>query len=516
MIPTTIPKTLLSRTHPDFDARFKELYFYRTTYEGSGPYAPYVGRVTTQDILPSDDAASTLDTILNRETALWRHPREQAKFERRVMQAYNVNVVRKIVNLLVGFLTRSAVKREAPSATEEWMKRVTPKAHSWDQWLESEVLPYALVYGAVPVLLHRPPSEAITAAQQRAEGAEVEACVISPECIDDWRMGTDGRYEWLRYWEPIDLTPGPTDEKKTMGRRWWFLTRKEWYYADDVGQSGTELQISGSGTWAELPIAVFDAGGTIVRSACSLQRELFNVLSLEAEQERETCFAMLTLPDPGASKKPRVVSTGSDNALLVPSDAKFQPAWLVPATNALEHYERKVVRLIGQIIEEVSLDFDEGASTGVAQSFKMSKVQRLLVHLAGQFARCEQEALDVASKQLGVSGEVKCVWPSRFDEADIERELTAMTALLALEVGPTFTSEARYRAAVMAMPDLEEDVLEAGWAELKEKAEEERAEPEESEPTTEELVSQMPLPPQSGAMQSASQMGVPGDDAESE
>ena len=479
-IPKTITRKHLKRTHPDFDAHFYKLRFHRETYEGSGGYAPYLDPVTIGDKAP-DDMAKGYYTGPSDETRtyLFKHPREREKFRRRCMMAYNTNVVRRVLQMLVGYLTKSQPNySKYPKPVGDWMGYCTSAGDTWEDWKISELLPRALYYGALPIIIFRSPTpEAETRAQQEALGGRLQVAAIDPESIIDWRMGPSAQYEWLKVLEMVDLS-GPLDEERQLVKRYWYHTQEAWWYVDDPEETagdGAEVPVTAWGRYENgMPIVIWRIGTasqSVIGDAAPTQRELFNVNSLIQEQERETAFAMLAAPSEGNHVKPGTKKTGVDNVWWYPPDARIAPHWMAPPTTILEHFMGKHKSLCEQILEDMGLDFDSsGASTGMAFQFAMSKIVRYLNLLATSLQRAEAQTMERVALELGIElpDDARCTWPSEFDAKDGEKVITMLEIILDRVASPVFRSEAQYRMAIAAMPDLDEKLRNEGRKEIEE------------------------------------------------
>jgi hypothetical protein len=131
--------------------------------------------------------------------------------------------------------------------------------------------------------------------------------------------------------------------------------------------------------------------------------------------------------------------------------------------------------LAAKISEEMGLDFDQGGGqTGMAFSFKMSKIVRLLKDVVSSLQRAENQTLREVCRQLGeeASDEAISRWPSEFDAKDVQKELESFQLLVEMGVGPTFEAKAKYRAATVAMPDLDEETRKKGKEEIETEVEE--------------------------------------------
>lgn len=412
---------LARRKHPGYDELYNKLRFGRESYEGTGGYAPWLDEVRVSSTQPDDQKAGTMSPN-DRRTYLFKHSREEKKFDRRVMMAYPSNVIKRALQALVGFVT---VKRpdylDFGTDVDNWRKAVNDQGDSWEVMKEHEIFPQVCYYGFLPVLFRRDESpDAKTKAQQKPLHAEV----INPETILDWKDGPHGQFEWFKTKVKVDTTQ-PEDEKRSSVDRYTYFTQAGYWVVDD-DKTSTELPVRKSGTYADgMPIVVWTLrGGALTGDANAVQRELYNVNSLVQEQERETAFAMLAIQDKSGGKPtPGLINTGTDNVIRYDGDK--EPMWLAPPATVLEHLMHKREVLGAEILETMGLDFDRGGGqTGMAFQFKMSKIVRQLQGLANSFSRSDSACMRRVAKEIGapkVPDKARVEYPREFDARDVDK-----------------------------------------------------------------------------------------------
>jgi hypothetical protein len=449
---TPLESDVVKREHPLYPAQYNLLRFYREAYEGSGAFAPWTDEVRVSDTVPDDLKDGSVRPDDNRRTALQRHPREGKKFLRRVMQAHPTNKVKSGVQMLSGYLTKQQpTYDDYPTAVKDWMDKVNATGDTWETFKVFELVPKAMYYGRLPVLHYRPLTDAVTVAQQEEQGGTLTATVINPENVVDWHWGDNDEYTWLKVRSKVDLS-SPLDEEKSVIDRYWYYTQDGWWYIDDNGDK--MLPVVASGAWDHgLPIVTWSMldGIALTADASATQRELYNVSSLVQEQERETAFAMLAMPDPGEEMRAKVMQGGSDNVLWVDRESSIEAKWLTPDTAVLEHFMAKRNELMNEIMSALGLDFDEGGGqTGMAFQFKMSKIDRLIQSLAEAFSRSESRSLQRVGLELGspVDDKVRVKWPKEFDARDTEKEQDAAERVLDRVGSAAAREDAQYKIAI--------------------------------------------------------------------
>jgi hypothetical protein len=472
-----IDRKVVEAEHPDYQRQFRELRLGREAYEGSGGFAPWLGDVTIGDTWPDDEQAGTLLIDESRRTYLFRHPREKAKFTRRAMMAYYVNVIKKAVNMIAGFLTKKQPDyAEYPDGVSEWMSEVNAAGDTWEQFKSHDVVLPVLYYGWLPLLFRRDATPgATTAAQQEEMGGGLQVETINPETVIHWVANAAG-FEWFKVKAKIDITT-PMDEQPVTVDRYTWYTQEGWWYVDDPDGKASELQVVESGTWANgMPIVVWAIkGGALTGDANTIAREMYNVASLVQEEERSTTFSMLSAPEAGAVADNRVQTVGGDNIFYFPHDARHRPDWMAPPPQVLAHLMGKLVHLTAEILSTMGLDFDQGGGqTGMAFQFKMSKIVRLLQVLADSFSRAESRSLVRVGieERDPVDPESRCVWPSEFDAKDIEKEMEALQVVLDRVKSAAAQVEAQVKIAKAGLGDMDEELAETIRDEVEESVEE--------------------------------------------
>jgi hypothetical protein len=461
---TPVPREQVEARHPDWKEQRNDKRLYREACESSGGFAPYTDEIRIKDQWPTDESRGSLRIDTDRRTYLYRHPRERRKFWRRAVMAYCPGVTRKSWKTTSGFLTKQDVVYDGyPAPLTDWMQEVNKRKADWQLYRDTTLIPMTLYYGELPVLLSFPPHDAETRAQQIEQGADLTVTAISPEVIIDWVRDDDG-YQWLKYVEERDTTDTPFATTHTITHRYHYITQDGWWYIDEVHDKGEKnWPVVASGEWPidEMPLVIWKAtesGVSVVHNAAQLERELYNIVSLIQEIERELTFPQRVMPDPGEKDRASVRATDSD--LWADPEATWTPYILAPDAVALERLMAKEENLKVRILEEFGLEFSEGATTGVAQSFKMSKIVRFLSDLSDNIEESEflTHSLAALMLQSELKPKARAQRVKEFDARQMERLVENL--LMVLE-GPDIGNTAQVRlrtqlvAAVDANPDEE-------------------------------------------------------------
>jgi hypothetical protein len=467
-----IDRKALEADHPQRVAGEKFYYkwrFYRENYEGSGGYAPHLDPITVASTLPTDEGASNtaVSPDNSARTYLFRHPVERKKFHRRVMMAYNVNIIRRALNMINGYLTKKNPTRDGfPDSLNKWMDSCTDDGDTWDILKNVELTIPCLYYGFLPVLIHKWPTDAPNAA---LDEETVQVSPLSPEAMIDWVWDSKGNLTQIKLIQEVDETVDILSGAHIQYKRYWYYNNAGWYYVDDTDAKLDKIPVTQVGKWNgdKMPLVMWRlgmSGRSLIADSCGAQREYYNVLSEITEQRRETGFAMLCLPDPGGGSgdedDDRVIVGSMDNTLKADGE-KWQPFWLERKGDVFKSMMEERQSLAEDILREMGLDFDEGGgTTGVAYQFKMSKIVRMLKDIVSSLQRAENQTLREVARQLGteIPEDKKSVWASEFDAKDVQKEMESLTAYL--DTSPpseTAEVEAYYKMTTTVMDDLDEE-----------------------------------------------------------
>lgn len=457
----TINRQVAISEHPGYPEQYRRLRFGRENYEGSGGYAPYVHDVTIADTPPDDEKPGSYKIDKSQRTHLFKHPREKEKFSRRVIMAYQSNVIKMALSMMLGFITKKQPTYDPyPKPVKDWMSKVNAGGDTWEQFKEYEILPPLGYYGWLPTIFFHPPTDTETKGQQEAAGGALTVEVICPENIVDWILRPDGSFDWLKVKTEVDRT-GPLDGKHATLDRYTWYTQSGYYAVEDDGHT-SELPIVAQGTYSNgLPIVVWRLrGGALTADANAVQRELFNVNSLIQEQERGTTFAMLRMPEDKGGGEARVIAVGSDNVLRYPYDSHHAPEWMAPPPHVLAHFMAKREALAEEILANMGLDFDKGGGqTGMAFQFKMSKIVRLLLGIANSLSRGETRCLARVAMEHSVAIEDKVFvkYPDEFDAKDVEKLMDGFERIMSLSKSITARVDADFGLCAAGLGDMDEE-----------------------------------------------------------
>jgi hypothetical protein len=470
--------------HPAYPALAKQARFLHSAFSGTGGFAPDLTFYTPADV-PTSKAA--FDSWFNKspvfnDTYLEPNIREGRKFERRLRRSWYENLIRPALQKIAGFLLKIPPdSSKLPPLTQKWLESVSRTGISWDRWMETELIPWALTYGKVTAILDRPSSGAVSRwQQQQASADKLTVGIIHPESIWHWNQSADGRYRWFKYVDTFDSEDNsPLQLGHLQIRRYRVVSDEGWYYVDEeVGPEADQpgkLKVNARGLWKQdaagaaqadklfgMPVAIWQVGSngeSMISEAAQAARARFNHTSCRDNLLRDTAFPTLTGPsqlnDTGDDNAPVVIGTG--NYLEYPPDLTAEPPhWISPDSGPFETYAA-VIETVGTAIERMlGLDVRQAGTSGVAKSFDVMELTRLLKDISVDMAEGEHHALTIAAAMHDeeLDPEARRGWSTEFDAVDVERLVTNIRDLVGLKPGPTATRLLLQRAVLANLPDV--------------------------------------------------------------
>ncbi len=474
----------IKKQHPDFKDKFREYRFHYDCYTGQGGFAAELLRYRMDKGLEDSIDTGAL-------TYLEPHGAESVpKFRNRILRAYYRNLAKeKIIDPLVGFLTKRTPDRSAyPTDLKEWLSDVGD-GNAWDLWLETTGIPWMLDYGHFPVLITNDPHTADTELQRQQQGAkEARLVEIHPGNIWDWQFTDDGMaYKWLKYVEPFEKSD-PLGAVTTSWLRVVWLTEEGWWFVEipdgETVVLKSDYSVLAAGEWPleiqalkRPPVAELRNGDTrasVLKDIGVSLRRLFNMDSERDEILRNQTFATLVIPARGGKKEIDKVKLGTDNALPGDPDSKWQPFFLTPDSAPADIYEKAIGEMIDDILDQANMSTEKasGAMTAGTAAFKFAQTDRKIAKIAGNLERGEYDFLTIVAawKRSKLPTEARARWPYTYDAVDKERENQAADDILTHDVGPTAQRLILLKAIKANLPNESEETYTTIDKELEERA----------------------------------------------
>jgi hypothetical protein len=487
---------LVRKQHPEYLTRSREYRFLYDCYSGSGGFSSELLRYKIID----KGLEAAVDT--GALTYLEPHGAESVvKFRNRVLRSYYRNLAKeKIVDPLVGFLTKRTPDRsEYPEMLKAWLEDVGD-GNGWDLWLETTGIPWMLVYGHLPVLVTNDPHNAETKLQQEQAGAkEARLVEIHPGNIWDWQWTGDGlNYKWLKYVEPFEKSE-PMGTSTVSWLRVVWLTEEGWWYVEiPEGETVTRLSeypVIDADVWppeiqalGRPPVAELRNGDTrisVLNNLSGMLKRSFNLDSERDEILRGQTFATLVLFTRGGKKELDRVKLGTDNALCADPDTTNKPYYLSPDSSSADIYEKAIAQLGADILDQANMATEQsgGQMAAATAAFKFQQTDRKIALIAGNLERGEYDFLNIVAtwKRTELPTDARARWPYTYDAVDKERENQAASDILSHDVGPTAQRLILLKAIKANLPNESEETYDQIDKELEEIGEDEQGADETAE-----------------------------------
>lgn len=366
---------------------------------------------------------------------------------------------------IIGALFSVKPTRDLPEALAEWSASVDGRGQSIDHFLESEVLPPALDYGAAHILVDRKSDggrPAADRAEQEARGLLwPRLAVYAPLEVRQWRFGEDGALDWVMIveegWRADEVTGkrSPVRTYRRFDRQGWAkwevapvkageaLPVEAWTAdgettADDAKQSsasrtvivtGPEFGAHGSPGFVPLvsliPSRIEEligrsTVGPVVRLDLRLAR-LESDRSWDLYVHAHPYLKLLT------ARELSLVGVGSTSALKLDPERQEDAAYLELPAESFQARERAIADTRVDIYRHVGIDplgivTDSGPSgaSGVARAWSFSVSEaRHLGRMADRVESAEGQLYPIvamyAAQEAPKQGAVK--WPETFETA---------------------------------------------------------------------------------------------------
>jgi len=477
----SIPYDVVINEHPAYRAEKLINDFHAAAYRGDGGFAADLSPWTTDDV-PWDKAtfdAYFKDAPQFNDTYLEPNLREGKKFERRLHRAWYRNIIKPAIRKLAGFLMKFPPERaDLPTLTTKWLDSVSVGGLSMDRWLETEGIPWTLVYGKPNALLDRPGTDSLTRAQQeKTDDSELTVGIIHQSAVMDWSRNANDTYKWLKYIDIMDTPRHALSTESGERRRYRWITQDGWFYVDhdittgeEVDPDKVQLKVTKSGLWkkdqngkdqAELlngaPLAsgrLGESGESYIKDAAPAARAMYNNTSRRDNLLVQTAFPMVTAPgDSSPDDGPQVV--GPNEIFEYDLEARHRPEWMSPDSGPFETYA-KVEQALEDIINAMmGFTIASAGTSGVAKSFDMVELNRLLVSLSADCAEFELAILKVAAAMNNEPWppNATSTWNNEFDATDLTALVDALTTLLRIGLGQTADQLLMRRVTNAALPN---------------------------------------------------------------
>jgi hypothetical protein len=413
---------------------------------------------------------------------LWPFPREDdEQISRRRQQARYHNYVETLVDIYVRHVTTGVERSSDDAGLMAWWDDVDNQGSPMTSYMES-VLGQALAAGHAGVLVDKAAQEPAGPAVADDRSRPYLQTFSAPD-IRDWREDQNGlaAVKLSEAAPPVDLSS--SDQPKPGYLLW---DRDIWarFDAEGLPTGDPPLDAHSLGVVPFLTVRPKPSrrhpfiGKPLVTP--SLIQAHYNRASEEDLVLRDQAFSLFMIQVPIDAQEEHVQQAkdmlaggvGTTTVAVVRGSADFKTADMqVPETLRVSEQA-----LVHEMFRMAHLRFQRDSLQ--AESAEAMRLQRVdldaaLRAIAEQLQRVEEQIAwlyfawtTTNPDQAMERANVQVNYPDQFSLIDIEEELTAIGAAIALELGQTAGRELRKRAVTLTLPNLSEKTLEAVKAEI--------------------------------------------------
>jgi len=396
--------------------RFK---FIGHALDGSGPFRPSV----TYDAYNKPSNVSY--------SYLIRYPRESdEKYARRCELAFFASPLARVTTQFVSHIAAKHTSRETSNALlQTMMNNVDGKDNSVSVFMQ-QFMVQAKARGSALMLVDMPSAMPSNLRDQIANRIMPYWNYISPESVNDFQIGDDGKFDFVSFNGEFIKENG---EKVQCV---WRFDRESWIARDDQDS----ILSSGEHPLGECPVIIFAESGNYpcfgqFAPIADLSKRLFNLDSELDEILRAQTFSLLTLAVPeNSSDKEKLQAAktagetiGTNNLLIHTGQA---PGFIAPPDGPASIYLERIQDIRNQI-SEIGLDVTQinQQESGIAMQMRFHTINSELAKFSQLMEDFERRAWDLTAKWLKLNDAPIIEWPRDFNIADTQGELEILRSM---------------------------------------------------------------------------------------
>jgi len=371
------------------------------------------------------------------------HPRESdTKLKARKELAVYPNFVRKIVDVMMGFLWRQAPSREVDDLYSTFINNADGIGTKLDTLLASYQR-LAMIVGTVYVIVDKPTSQG----QTRATQAAPYLALRLPGQLASETKNAAGEWESVTFTE----LQGNKTVYRTYTRTGWQLTEK----ANGEGMIDQGVYSLGRVPVVRLhiakPLTPSDSQSqSFVFDLAALNWDLFNLRSELRELFRAQTFAMLALPvaDEAEREKLKDLQIGTENALTYNPNGGGTPSFIAPPPDPVTLYMQQIEATVTDIYRVANLEFVGGVQqSGVALSFHFQEANSSLRGMAEMCEAAEAEIASLVHLWQGSTFDGNIAYSNDFNITDLQSAINTAMDSVTLGMGAEFDKAIKKRLA---------------------------------------------------------------------
>lgn len=371
------------------------------------------------------------------------HPREGAeKLKRRKALAVYPNYVRKIVDVMMGFLWRQAPAREVDDLYNQFASNADGAGMS----LDNALFMYqrlAMILGTVYLIVDKPRTQGQTMSDQ---AMPYLALRLPGQLVAESQDAAGG---WLSVTFAESL--GGDTVYRTFTPSGWRLSRDK---------AGTDLIEQGDYALGRVPVVRLHIAKPLnptdsrsqswVYDLAGLNWDLFNLRSELRELFRAQTFAILALPVNGDAEREKLrdLTIGTDNALAYNPAGGGEPKYIAPPPDPVSLYMQQIAATVEDIYRVANLEFVGGVQqSGVALAFHFQEANAALRGMAEMCEAGEKAIASLVYQWQGREFTGTIAYPNDFNLSDLQQAIGTALDAVTLGMGPAFDKAIKKRLA---------------------------------------------------------------------
>jgi len=371
------------------------------------------------------------------------HPRESTdKFTRRKELAVYPNFTRKIVDVFMGFLWRTAPNREVDDLYTQFLANADGNGNKLDTLLFTYQR-LAMILGTVYIIVDKPRAQG----QTRADQAMPYLALRLPRQLVNEVKDVNGEWESVSFSE--------TAAGVTITRT---FTKTGWKVDSAIGDSTTTA--AGTYDFGRVPVVRLHIAKPLnpydtqsqswVYDLAGLNWDLYNLRSELRDLFRAQTFAILALPVADESERERLkdLTISTENALTYNPTGGGEPKFIAPPADPVDLYMKQIADTITDIYRVANLEFVGGVQqSGVALAFHFQEANSSLRGMAEQCEQAENEIARLVYLWQGQEFNGNIAYASDFNLTDLQQAIGIAMDSVNLGLGAEFDKTIKKRLA---------------------------------------------------------------------
>jgi hypothetical protein len=390
--------------HPDYLKLYERWDFLLEAYEGGQEY------IKADWTLYRDEKPEA-----NFIRHLHQHERENMDdYRDRLTRAYYLNFTKPIIHIYRDHIIRKGIETvfaDDKSKDDVWLefeKDCTKTGMSLDYFMMKRVFPMVQVFGWMPLLVDMEfyPEGIRTEKERKEKDARPFVVRIYPKDFLNWQVGPDGKFDWVYFRESNVQSWDDPENITSMNIEETFkvITRDSWAVYDshgDIVKDKDNEELKGNHNLKEVPIVIafneeteqysHPIGMSAVNDIADINKELYNLSSLEQEFLYRQCFAVLLMDEKFLGK---IMALGVGNALPT-AEGQVPPEYISPSIDPAKYISDKQKDLIAEMYRHAVVR--DTTATAAAES-GISKAYDF--HHSNQNIASKSKSMEEAEAQL--------------------------------------------------------------------------------------------------------------------